>query len=50
LNIARHSNCKIFLASDTVQKHLDDKWYHHFDHQRGVLKIPAPILVCQIIE
>jgi hypothetical protein len=50
LDVARRSNCKIFLASDTVQKYLDDKWYDNFDQQQRVLKIPAPIWVCQSFE
>jgi hypothetical protein len=50
LDVARRSNCKTFLTSNTVQKHLDDKWYHHFDQQQRVLKIPAPIWVCRSFE
>jgi hypothetical protein len=50
LDVARRSNCKTFLASNTVQEHLDDKWYHHFDHQRRVMKIPVSVWVCQSFE
>jgi hypothetical protein len=51
LDIARRSNCKTFLASNTVQKHLDDKWYHHFDHhQQLVMKMPFAIWVCHYFK
>jgi hypothetical protein len=46
LDVAKRANCHSFLASDTVQKHLSDKWYHHFDHQQRLMKIPIAFWVC----
>ncbi|CAM4953218.1 unnamed protein product [Rotaria socialis] len=39
LVLAKHADSKAFLASDTVQKYLNDKWYHHFDDQRQLLNV-----------
>ncbi|CAF1509489.1 unnamed protein product, partial [Rotaria sordida] len=39
LKTATRANCKVFLASDTVQKYADDTWYHHFDDQRHLWKM-----------
>ncbi len=47
LDVARRANCQYFLASNTVQAHLDDKWYYNFDYQRQIMKIPVPFWVCQ---
>ncbi|CAF3285943.1 unnamed protein product [Rotaria sp. Silwood2] len=47
LDIARHANCKAFLASDTVQKYISQKWYHRFDDQRQFLKMHISIWVGQ---
>ncbi|CAF4098295.1 unnamed protein product [Adineta steineri] len=40
LDVARRTDCRGFLASDTVQAHLDQKWYHHFDTHQTLLKLP----------
>ncbi|CAF3970405.1 unnamed protein product [Adineta steineri] len=40
LDVARRTDCRGFLASDSVQAHLDQKWYHHFDTHQTLLKLP----------
>ena len=50
LDIAPRSHCKTFLASNAVQKYLDDKWYRDFDHQQELKKIPVFIWVCQSFD
>ena len=50
LDIARRADCRIFLASNTVQKHLNDKWYHEFEHGRRLWKLPVSIWVCYSFE
>jgi hypothetical protein len=47
LDVARRSDCRGFLASDTVQRHLDQKWYHHFDTHRRLVKMPIYVWVRQ---
>ncbi|UJR07341.1 hypothetical protein I4U23_011628 [Adineta vaga] len=41
LDIAQRANCRIFLASDTIQKHLEIMWYHRFNYQQRLLNISA---------
>ncbi|CAF1026030.1 unnamed protein product [Adineta steineri] len=48
LDVARRADCRIFLASNTIQKHLHDKWYHHFDHQRRFMKMSSSIWICLV--
>jgi hypothetical protein len=50
LDVAQRANCRVFLASNTIQKHLKDMWYHHFDYQQRLLKIRISIWVCQNFE
>ncbi|UJR11064.1 hypothetical protein I4U23_015247 [Adineta vaga] len=46
LHIARRADCRAFLASNTVQKHLHNKWFHNFDYQRRLMKLPMGIWIC----
>ncbi|CAF1523950.1 unnamed protein product [Adineta ricciae] len=46
LDIARRADCRRFLASDTVQRHVDQKWYHHFDTHQRFLNMPIYVWVC----
>ncbi|CAF1002924.1 unnamed protein product [Adineta steineri] len=46
LDVARRTDCRGFLASDTVQAHLDQKWYHHFDTHQTLLKLPIYTWIC----
>ncbi|CAF1184093.1 unnamed protein product, partial [Adineta ricciae] len=45
LDVAQRANCRIFLASNTIQKHLKSLWYHHFDHQHRLLQIKISIWI-----
>ena len=45
LDVARRADCRAFLASDTVQAYLDEKWYHHFDYEQRLMRIPVPFWV-----
>ncbi|CAF4052018.1 unnamed protein product [Adineta steineri] len=46
LDVARRTDCRGFLASDTVQAHLDQKWYHQFDTHQTLLKLPIYTWIC----
>jgi hypothetical protein len=47
LEIAQVADCTHFLASDTVQKYVHRKWYHHFDKQWRFMNImPISLSVC----
>ncbi|CAF0727747.1 unnamed protein product [Adineta steineri] len=45
LDIVQRTNCQIFLASDTIQMHLLNMWYHRFNHRQRLLNIPAAVWV-----
>ena len=46
LKIAQHADCRVFLASDTVDKYLDHRWYHKFDKQYQLLNMHISVWVC----
>ncbi|CAF1027358.1 unnamed protein product [Adineta ricciae] len=46
LKLAEQAKCRTFLASRTVQKHLDHEWYGHINYKRSFIHFR--ILLCSL--
>ncbi|CAF1935055.1 unnamed protein product, partial [Rotaria magnacalcarata] len=45
LRIAKRADCEAFLASDTIDEYLSDRWYHEFDRQYQPLNMHISVWV-----
>ncbi|CAF4833002.1 unnamed protein product, partial [Rotaria sp. Silwood1] len=46
LELAKDAECKSFLASKCVQRHLDDTWYGYINHKREAINFK--IFICSL--